>query len=99
MSNIKEQTLKEWYEEAEKLYGKSQENWKFKCPRCGHVASIKDFIEAGSDIDSAAQNCIGRIKKGVGCDWAAYGLFGTLDKGRIVITEDGTRVNVFDFAK
>ena len=35
---------------------------------------------------------------GLGCDWAAYGLFGTLGKGRSVTTEDGNVVEVFDFA-
>jgi hypothetical protein len=35
---------------------------------------------------------------GLGCDWAAYGLFQTLGKGRVVIAEDGSEVPVFDFA-
>ena len=32
-------------------------------------------------------------------DWAAYGLFGTLSKGDIVITENGNRIKVFPMAE
>ena len=33
-----------------------------------------------------------------GCNWAAYGFFGTLGKGRLIIMEDGEEVEVFAFA-
>ena len=33
-----------------------------------------------------------------GCNWAAYGFFGTMGKGRTVIMEDGKKVEVFAFA-
>lgn len=34
-----------------------------------------------------------------GCNWAAYGFFGTMGKGRIVIADDGEEVEVFSFAE
>lgn len=30
-----------------------------------------------------------------GCDWASFGLFGTLGKGDIVVDEDGSEIEVF----
>ena len=103
----KEQTLKEWQEEAKRLFGDNAKQWKFKCPACGHVASVQDFLNVGADANSAYQECIGRHtgkgspKKGdtSGCNWAAYGLFKTMGKGRTVIADDGTKVEVFDFAE
>lgn len=104
------QTLQEWMDEGKKLYGEDLTNWKFKCPNCGKVSSIQDFKDAGSkDPNDSYANCIGRINgkgedgmkskdKGFGCNWAAYGLFGTLGKGRIVVNND-KESEVFDFAK
>ncbi|CBZ04170.1 hypothetical protein EXN25_05840 [Clostridium botulinum] len=103
------QTLKEWREEAIEKFGEDAGNWKFKCPACGHVSSVKDFKELGDDGNSAYQECIGRHNgkgtngmkgkdEGHGCNWAGYGLFGNLGKGRIVITPEGKEIEVFDFA-
>ncbi len=103
------QTRQEWLEEGKQKYGKDFKRWKFKCPACKHISSVQEFIDAGADGSSAYQECIGRVNgkgedgmkgkdKGYGCNWAAYGLFGTLGKGRIVVTEDKKEVGVFDFA-
>lgn len=96
------QTLEEWKTEATKRFGEKTAYWKFVCPRCGNIQSPKDFVDAGINEEDAATNsyqgCIGRSVKDQGCDWAAYGLFGTLGKGRIVIAPDGREVEVFDFA-
>lgn len=93
------QTLKEWREEATKRFGKDANNWAFKCPHCGRINTVKEFTEAGADGSSSPyQECIGRYKKGYGCDWAAYGLFGNLGKGRVVVTPEGKEIEVFDFA-
>ena len=100
------QTLKEWKEDAVKRFREDAGNWKFKCPACGHVSSVKHFKDLGDDGNSAYQECIGRhTGKGAptkdskdGCNWAAYGLFGNLGKGRIIITPGGKEVEVFDFA-
>ena len=76
-------TQDELHAEAVKRFGDDPKRFAFRCPRCGDVATIQDFIDAGSP-DSAGQHCIGRnlgvLKKdakyaGRGCDWAAYGLF------------------------
>jgi hypothetical protein len=100
------QSISEWLNEAVSKFGKCPDNWTFKCPACGKVSTVKDFKDAGADINDSYQECIGRhTGKGSpskdskdGCNWAAYGLFGTLDKGRIVISEEGNEINVFDFA-
>lgn len=106
---MKKQTVEEWLKEGEELFGKNKWDWKFKCPACSHVASIQDFKDAGSDdpANDAYQKCIGRVNGkgtknqtdlGHGCNWAAYGLFGTVGKGRTIISDSGSEVEVFDFA-
>jgi hypothetical protein len=103
------QTVEEWRNEAISLFGENPRNWKFKCPACGHVSSVQDFLDLEVDPQGAYVVCIGRVNgkgadglkgkdEGYGCNWAAYGLFGTLGKGRKVIVEDGREVEVFDFA-
>ena len=103
--------LKEWMAEGERLFGKDFMQWKFRCPMCGHVASIREFKEAGAkDPNVAYQECIGRYRGAGapgakdgnpdGCNWAAYGLFGIPnDKGRLILSEDGTVVEAFDYAR
>ncbi|WP_245809822.1 VVA0879 family protein [Cohnella massiliensis] len=103
LSMIK-QTLPEWRKEAAERFGNKTGKWAFKCSRCGNIQTPMDFVEkAGMKPDDAAsasyQQCIGRHVQGIGCDWAAYGLLGTLGNGRIVITDDGREVEVFDFAE
>lgn len=101
------QTLQEWKEEGKKLFGEDFKNWKFKCPACGHVASGQDFKDLGCDPNDMYQICIGRVNgkgtsngkdEGSGCNWAAFGLFGNLGKGRSIITLENKEVQVFDFA-
>lgn len=103
------QSLKEWTEEGKKRFGDNYAEWKFLCPACGHVASGQDFKEVAAKPNDMYQGCIGRHNgKGKnpdkddnenGCNWAAFGLFGTMGKGRIIIAEDGAEVEVFDFAE
>lgn len=106
MEQIK-QTMEEWLEEGKKKFGEDFENWKFKCPACGHVASGQDFKDLKAEPNDMYQVCIGRINgKGVagatdegnGCQWAAFGFLKTLGKGRIVVNSDGEESEVFDFA-
>ena len=102
------QTLTEWREEAARRFGKSPANWAFVCPACGKVSTVRDFLTLGKGPNEAAQNCIGRYnghmrpaseaQDGQGCNWAAYGLCGCFGKGRIVTTEEGGEIEVFDFA-
>jgi hypothetical protein len=108
IETITRQTHQEWIIEGKQKYGDDYKKWKFKCPACSHISSVQDFIDAGADWNKAYQECIGRINgkgedgfkgkdKGFGCNWAAYGLFGTLNSGKTVIHK-GKNINVFDFA-
>lgn len=100
-------TLKEWKAELKRRFGDNIEDYKFVCPACEKVSSGGEFKKAGAEPDDIYQNCIGRFtgKKAAkddskdGCNWAAYGLFGTFGKGDVVITEDGEKVAVFKMAE
>lgn len=68
--DIKEMFLKDWLSEAEKLFGSDPRKWKFKCPNCGHIQSIEDFLELKKrniikpDVDVGTfvyYSCIGRF--------------------------------------
>lgn len=106
VSGLTKTSLADWMEEGKKHFGENFDDWKFECPACGHIQSIKDFVDVGADRNDSYQECIGRkIGKGspqkgdsTGCNWAAYGFFGTCGKGRIVVTEDGKEIEVFQFA-
>ena len=103
--------VKEWLAEGRELFGRDIMKWKFRCPMCGHVASVQDFKDAGAeDPNDSFQECIGRyLGAGApgspdgnpnGCNWASYGLFGIPnDKGRLVMAEDGKVLEIFDFAR
>ena len=96
---MKKYNIAEWQSLGEKLYGKNLKDWKFKCPACGKISSGREFKATGLSPDSMHSNCIGRYNnRATGCDWAAYGLFGTLGKGAIVVKDDGEEVEVFCFA-
>lgn len=100
-----------WRAEGERLFGEDVTKWKYKCPMCGHVAAVQDFIDAGLDGQEAANSayceCIGRYtgkgspKKGdsSGCNWAGYGLFGIPHGGVIVMTGEGSGQHIFEFAE
>lgn len=103
------QTLEEWQADMKRRFDSSDEV-AFICPVCGTIATVKDHIDAGGIADVAPQQCIGRTtgkggpwgRKAAecndGCNWAAFGLFGNMGKGRIVIMPSGKEVQVFDFA-
>lgn len=101
-------TQEEWLAEGKKRFGENFMCWKFRCPMCGHVASVREFMEAGAkDPNCAYQECIGRYTgKGSpvkgdssGCNWAAYGFFRIPNgKGIIVIAKDGIGTECFPFA-
>lgn len=107
---IKKYTLEEWREKGKELFGEKVREWKFKCPACGKVTSVKEFVEAGLSEEKACnaayQECIGRYTGAGGpkegqqpCNWAAYGLFGTLWKGVMITAGDGKEIEAFDFAE
>lgn len=101
--------VSEWLNEGKRRYGPDPLDWKFMCPICGRVYTAREHQEAGSSgPNSAYQECIGRYlgagsySKGKGntngCNWCAYGLFGTAGKGRLIEDQDGSVVEVFCFA-
>jgi len=100
--------VSEWLEEGKRRFGPDVKAWRFICPMCGTSYSVEEFIAAGGDgPNSAYQECIGRHKNAGpptgdnpnGCNWCAYGLFGTAGKGRIILSDGGAAVEVFNFAE
>lgn len=100
----------EWLAEGRRLFGDNFMNWRFECPLCHNVASIRDFHELETVKDaanSAACECIGRYrpeaakpflagKSDTGpCDYAGYGLFPS--STRRIRMEDGSIQHCFAF--
>ncbi len=100
-------THQEWLAELKRRFGENNLKWAFTCPACGKISTLQEFKDAGATPDDAYQTCIGRhTGKGApdknskdGCNWCAYGLFGTLDRGDTVITDSGKEVAVFRMAE
>lgn len=97
-----QQTESEWLAEGERLFGPNKLDWKFRCPRCGHVQTAEDFKPYsvnGAIPNCATDRCIGRFDRSItDCDWAAFGLL-TLPGTRLVIPENQEEpVRAFDFA-
>jgi predicted RNA-binding Zn-ribbon protein involved in translation (DUF1610 family) len=96
-------TKNEWLTQGKTLFGKDVMQWKFKCPNCGHVATVKDYKKAGAPEAAAGFSCVGRWlevrkdafddkdKRNIPCNYAGGGL---ININPVVV--DGRRV--FDFA-
>jgi hypothetical protein len=54
-------THQQWLAEGESLFGKDAKTWRFVCPSCGHVASLKDWKDAGAGEGHMAFSCVGRF--------------------------------------
>ena len=102
-------TLDAWRAEARRRGGGDLLDCPFICPLCGNVATPRQFKDAGAEGGRAARECLGRATGAPGglrsgtprsqpCDWAAFGLFGTLGKGVTVVYPDGREVEAFAFA-
>ena len=98
-------TLDEWRARGVELFGEDMMDWQFVCPACGHVASGRDWKDAGAREGEIAYSCIGRrtenprpaFGKGPGpCDYAGGGLIG-LNPVTVVVNEKKT-LDVFAFA-
>lgn len=101
-------TIEDFRAEVERRGGRA---CGFVCPLCGNVATGHEFAAAGAEARRVAQECIGRVTGANGglyskvtpmpqpCDWAAFGLFGTLGKGQTVVYPDGKQVGAFAFAE
>lgn len=75
---MKYNSVEEWKAEATRRFGPDMLKWRFRCPMCGHVASVQDFKDAGAKSPNCAyQECLGRYTgKGTpmkgdssGCNW------------------------------
>lgn len=100
-------THAEWIAKAEKRFGKDAQKWAFKCPSCGHTATVAEYKAAGATEGQVGFNCIGRHAggddvvnifekdKGQGCNYTQGGLF-TL--APIIVEQDGRDHPIFDFA-
>lgn len=90
----------DWLAEAKRRFGDDPMNWQFVCPSCGHVASVKDWKDAGAGEGAVAFSCIGRYtrtdeeaaskafkREGGPCNYTGGGLFALNPIG--VVFEDG----------
>lgn len=85
----------DWVDMLNKRFG-SFSNWTFKCPNCGHIQSVKDFVIKGFSPNEVATHCIGRYKKEVGvCDLTLEGLL-KINKQSVI--KDGKVFPVFEMA-
>lgn len=53
-------TADEWRAEARRRFGERLQDYRFKCPRCGNVATGEDFKKAGANPNAMYTECIGR---------------------------------------
>jgi predicted RNA-binding Zn-ribbon protein involved in translation (DUF1610 family) len=53
-------TKNEWLTLGQTLFGKDVMQWKFKCPNCGHVATVEDYKKVGAPSSTAGFSCVGR---------------------------------------
>lgn len=98
-------TVKEWQEEARRRFGPDILKWKFVCPSCGHVASIKDWRDAGAEEGEIAFSCVGRHSKQINdaftgkrpCNYAGGGLFRF--NPVTVVYPNGQVTVIFEFAE
>lgn len=81
-------TLDEFLAKAKAAFGENQDNWKFRCPSCGHVSSVADWKRVGAKEPDVGYNCVGRYegdrklmaanafkKAGGPCNYTGGGLF------------------------
>ena len=106
-------TEAKWKEAAIERYGEDPLKWRFRCPVCGHVASVQDWKDAGAVEGNVAYSCIGRnldpekthvrdALRGEGpgpCNYAGGGLFGFNPITVVIDPEHSSKtVQMFDFA-
>ena len=104
-------SYKDWHTKGKSLFGEDVKKWKFKCPICGNIQTMEDFIKLGvkNSQDYVFFSCIGRWAKDgkcstlfdekikQPCDYTNVGLF-NLSK-LTVINQDGKEVSTFEFAE
>jgi len=98
-------SLRDWRKDAKDLFGEDPSEWKFICPVCGHIATVKDWKDTTAPSGAIAFSCVGRWREdsrdafgeeGEGpCNYTGGGLF-NLNPVTIHSADDTLRV--FDFA-
>jgi hypothetical protein len=77
-------TLAVWRTEAIRRFGDNPLYWRFVCPSCGHVATVRDWKDAKAPESAVAFSCVGRwlpgpvatiFEKPGPCNYAGGGLF------------------------
>lgn len=93
----------DWLDEAKERFGDDAMKWAFVCPSCGHVATVRDWRQAGAGEGEVAFSCVGRrlgatagIWEAGPCNYAGGGLF-RLNPVEVEY-EDGKVFEVFEFA-
>lgn len=90
--------IEDWKAEGARRFGKETKDWKFKCIQCGNVQSMRDFEGLVENPDEFVFfSCLGRVKKGIGCDWTLGGLF-QIHKLEVIDSE-GRAHPTFEFAE
>ncbi len=88
----------DWINELKERFGEDSKKWAFKCPTCGNVQTVQDFIDNGVENpeNKAYFSCIGRYAKGKGCDWTLGGLF---QNNKISVMKNAQVFPVFEMAE
>jgi len=98
-------THEQWKAEAQRRFGVDHLDWRFVCPACGHVSSVRDWRDAGAPVNAAASSCVGRwlpsqreaFGEGPGpCNYAGDGLF---KLNPVTVEHDGKTFQMFAFAE
>jgi predicted RNA-binding Zn-ribbon protein involved in translation (DUF1610 family) len=50
----------QWLTLGQTLFGQDTMQWKFKCPSCGHIASVEDYKKTGAPSSAVGFSCVGR---------------------------------------
>lgn len=101
-------TFETWRAEGERRFGPDRLQWRFVCPCCGHVASAKEWVDAGGER-MVAFSCIGRVtgakreafdryKRPGPCNYAGGGLF-ALNPVTVLDPDGGEDHHLFAFAE
>jgi len=76
-------SLAAWKEEGDRRFGPDRLQYRFTCPSCGYVATVKQWVDLGVK-GAIAFSCIGRwtgsnqemhSKEGGPCNYSGGGLF------------------------
>jgi hypothetical protein len=56
-------TEEQFRQMAIERFGEDHMGWKFVCPSCGFVQSVRDYKDAGAPETAVAFSCVGRWRK------------------------------------